>query len=83
MNSLLFEQTGLSKDKEGVLEKHSKGSGLKPEDIFRNSYIPDFLGLAENTKYVETDLEQAIINHLQSFLLEMDKVFVLRQDKNE
>ena len=72
---MLFERTGLSKDKESVLEKHRKGSGLKPEDVFRNPYILDFLGLAENTSYVETDLEQAIINHLQSFLLEMGQGF--------
>lgn len=75
MNSMLFERTGLSKDKESVLEKHRKGSGLKPEDVFRNPYILDFLGLAESTSYVETDLEQAIINHLQSFLLEMGQGF--------
>lgn len=75
MNSMLFERTGLSKDKESVLEKHRQGSGLKPEDVFRNPYILDFLGLAENISYVETDLEQAIINHIQSFLLEMGQGF--------
>jgi hypothetical protein len=31
MNSMLFERTGLSKDKEAVLEKHRNGSGLKPK----------------------------------------------------
>jgi len=75
MNSMLFERTGLSKDKEAVLEKHRKGTGLKPEDVFRNPYLLDFLGLEEKATYVETDLEQAIIDHLQTFLLEMGRGF--------
>ena len=75
MNSMLFERTGLSKDKQAVLEKHRNGTGLKPEDIFRNPYMLDFLGLEEKTAYVETDLEQAIVDHLQKFLLELGKGF--------
>ena len=75
MNSMLFERTGLSSDKQAVLEKHRKGSGLKPEDIFRSPYLLDFLGLEEKAEYAETDMEQAIINHLQSFLLEMGRGF--------
>jgi len=75
VDSLLFERTGLSKDKEAVLEPHRKGSGLKPADIFRSPYLLDFLGLEEKTSYVETDLEQAIINHLQAFLIEMGRGF--------
>jgi predicted nuclease of restriction endonuclease-like (RecB) superfamily len=75
MSSMLFERTGLSKDREAVLEKYRNGTGLKPEDVFRNPYLLEFLGLEEKTSYVETDLEQAIINHLQTFLLEMGKGF--------
>ena len=75
MDSMLFERTGLSKDKEAVVEKHRKGTGLKPEDIFRDPYMLDFLGLKERSQYVETDLEQAIIDHLQTFLLEMGRGF--------
>ena len=67
MDSMLFERTGLSKDKELVLEKHRKGTGLTPDDIFRSPYMLDFLGLEEKAAYVETDLEGAIIEHLQSF----------------
>ena len=72
---MLFERTGLSKDKQAVLEKHRNGTGFTPEDIFRNPYMLDFLGLEEKTDYVETDLEQAIIDHLQKFLLELGKGF--------
>jgi predicted nuclease of restriction endonuclease-like (RecB) superfamily len=71
MDSMLYERTGLSKDKEAVLEPHRKGSGLKPADVFRSPYLLDFLGLEEKSSYVETDLEQAIISHLQAFLIEM------------
>jgi len=75
MDGLLFERTGLSKNKEAVLEKHRKGSGLKPEDVFRSPYLLDFLGLQEKSDYVETDLEQGIIDHLQTFLLELGRGF--------
>ena len=75
MNSLLFERTGLSKNKQAVLEKFRNGSGLKPGDVFRDPYVLDFLGLNESASYVETDLEQAIIDHLQTFLLEMGRGF--------
>jgi hypothetical protein len=53
IDSMLFERTGLSKDKEAVLEQHRKGSGLKPADIFRSPYFLDFLGLEEKSNYVE------------------------------
>lgn len=75
INSMLFERTGLSSDKKSVIENHSKETELKPEDIFRNPYILEFLGLQEKFSYVETELEQSIINHLQTFLLELGRGF--------
>jgi len=75
MNSMLFERTGLSTNKQVVLDKHVKQARLLPEDIFRNPYILEFLGLKQETEYSESDLEQAIINHLQTFLLEMGRGF--------
>ena len=69
MNSMLFERTGLSRDK--IIE----GKQLIAEDVFRNPYVLEFLGLEEKLQYSETDLEQAIINHLQTFLLEMGRGF--------
>ncbi len=75
MNTMLFERTGLSTDKVAVLEKQNGGSGLAPEDIFRDPYMLEFLGLEEKPAYSETDLEEAIINHLQRFLLEMGRGF--------
>ncbi len=75
INSVLFERTGLSTDKETVIEKYSQETDLKPEEIFRNPYLLEFLGLEEKPSYTETDLEEAIITHLQNFLLEMGRGF--------
>jgi predicted nuclease of restriction endonuclease-like (RecB) superfamily len=75
MNSMLFERVGLSADKSLVLEKHLLGVRLEPEDVFRNPYMLEFLGLEEKAEYSETDLEQAIINQLQVFLLELGRGF--------
>jgi len=75
INSMLFERTGLSTDKQAVLKSHIKEQPLKPEDIFRNPYMLEFLGLEEKKIYTESELEEAIINHLQTFLLEMGRGF--------
>ena len=75
MNSMLFERTGLSSDKQSVLDNHHRGTEMKPDDIFRNPYVLEFLGLEEKLTYQETDLEEAIINHLQGFLLELGRGF--------
>jgi predicted nuclease of restriction endonuclease-like (RecB) superfamily len=75
INSMLFERTGLSSDKAAVLQKQATGSELTAEDIFRDPYMLEFLGLSEKPEYSELDLEQAIIDHLQTFLLEMGKGF--------
>lgn len=75
MNSMLFERTGISKNKRAVLEENRNADMLQPETFFRNPYILDFLGLKEENFFIENDLEEAIINHLQKFLLEMGRGF--------
>ena len=75
INSLLYERTGLSQHKDAVLQKYATGGGLSPQDVFRNPYMLDFLGLEEKSEYSESDLEQAIIDHLQHFLLELGQGF--------
>jgi predicted nuclease of restriction endonuclease-like (RecB) superfamily len=75
MNSMLYERTGLSTNKQSVIEKQVNQERLLPEDVFRNPYILDFLGLKEEREYSESQLEQAIIDHLQTFLLELGKGF--------
>ncbi len=75
MNSMLYERTGLSKNKKAVIEKHIKGDSLLPEDMFRNPYILEFLNIEEKAEYSESDLEEAILNHIQKFLIELGKGF--------
>lgn len=76
-NSSLYERLALSRDKEAVLQLAKKGNMIeKPEDIVKQPTVLEFLGMEEKTKYSETDLETAIINKLQKFLLEMGKGYL-------
>jgi predicted nuclease of restriction endonuclease-like (RecB) superfamily len=84
INSLLYERLALSKDKKGVLRLAKKGQVIQtPEDVFKDPMVMEFLGLPETPKLSETDLEQALIDNLQAFLLELGKgfAFVARQDR--
>ncbi len=76
IETLLFERTGLSDNKEKLL-KITKGeiSDIKAEDIIKNPYFFEFLGLKHTEVYTETKLEEALLNHLQEFLLELGKGF--------
>ena len=75
MNSLLFERTGMSADKETMLQKLSNETLQQFTDIIKSPYILEFLGIEERAEFSETDLEQAIINHLQIFLIELGRGF--------
>lgn len=76
-NSSLYERLALSRDKEAVLQLAKKGNIIaKPEDIVKQPTVLEFLGMEEKMKYSETDLETAIINKLQKFLLEMGKGYL-------
>ncbi|HWQ33622.1 MAG TPA: PDDEXK nuclease domain-containing protein [Blastocatellia bacterium] len=82
INSLLYERIGLSKDKDAVMRLATEGQLLEtPKMILRDPYVPEFLGLEERTTFSESELEQAILDHLQQFLLELgrDFCFVARQ----
>lgn len=82
INSMLFERLALSKDKKGVLKLAVKGQKVeRPEDIIKNPYILEFLGLPEDHRHSEKELEQRIIDNMRDFLLEMGKgfFFVARQ----
>ena len=82
INALLYERTALSKRKELVLAKANKNAIVtKPEDEIKDSYVLDFLGL--KNEYSESDLEDALIRHLENFLLELGRgfTFVARQKK--
>ena len=76
-NSLLYERLVLSKDKEKVLELAEKGQVLKKgKDLVKDPFVLEFLDIKENTKYLESDLEKNILEHLKEFLLELGKGFM-------
>lgn len=84
INSLLYERLLMSQDKENVLaiakgERHP----VKPHEIIKDPTVLEFLGLKPEATYYESDLEEAIITHLQEFLLELGNgfSFVARQKR--
>jgi predicted nuclease of restriction endonuclease-like (RecB) superfamily len=85
IGSALFERVGLSTNKNAVIADNltKYHQPQNPDDIIKDPYILEFLGLEESTKYSEKELETAIIDNLQKFLLEMGKgfTFVARQKR--
>jgi len=84
INSLLYERLALSRDKKGLMRLAVKGHEVqKPADVFKDPVVMEFLGLPESPRLVETDLEQALIDNLRTFLLELGKgfAFVARQER--
>lgn len=78
----LFHRLALSKDKEGILKLAKKGYQVQsPNDLSRDPYVFEFLGLKEDSLYSELDLEKRLIDKLQQFLLELGKgfAFIARQ----
>ena len=76
IGSLLFERTGLSKKKEKVIElANNKAVQHLPQEIIRDPYIFEFLGLRQQDVFSENTLETTLLNHLQQFLLELGKGF--------
>ncbi len=82
--SLLYERLARSRDKEGVIKLAQSGAtAFKPEDLVRDPYVLEFTGLPQREHYSERDLEQALMNRLEHFLLELgrDLFFVARQKR--
>ena len=76
VNSSLYERLVLSKDKEKVKELAVKGQIIeKAQDVIKDPYILEFLGLDEKSDYSENKLETEIIDKLEMFLLELGKGF--------
>jgi predicted nuclease of restriction endonuclease-like (RecB) superfamily len=75
-DTALYERLALSKDKEGVKSLAQKGQIIeKPQDVLKDPYVPEFIGLSENTRYSESELEQKLIDKLEHFMLELGKGF--------
>jgi len=76
IGSLYFERSGLSKDKAKLSELvNQKAIQLSPRDVINDPITIEFLGLSDRALVTETDLEQAILDHLQMFLLELGHGF--------
>ena len=74
--SALFLRLAASKDKKGILQLAKHGQiAQKPADIIREPYILEFLKIPEPYHLSETEIEMRLIDHLQSFLLELGKGF--------
>lgn len=84
INSQLYERLLLSNDKASVLAV-ARGEKVpeNPSEIIKDPMVLEFLGLKREAAYYEKDLEQAIITHLQEFLLEIGNgfAFVARQQR--
>ncbi len=84
ISSLLYERLALSRDKKAVRRLAQKGHEITtPADAVKDPFLLEFLGLPESPALRESDLEQAIIAHLASFLLELGRgfTFVARQKR--
>jgi predicted nuclease of restriction endonuclease-like (RecB) superfamily len=85
ITTLFYERILSSKNKEKVSQEIYKLEPKKnrPEDIIKDPYVLEFLGLSENIDFLEKNLEQSLINHLQKFLLELGRgfSFVARQKR--
>ena len=83
-SSLLFERLALSRDKKGLLKLANKGQEVQTyEDMIKDPYVLEFTGLAPQEKLYEKNLEQAIIDNLSKFILELGRgfTFVARQKR--
>ena len=77
VESCLYERLALSRDKEGVARLANEGDlPQTPRQLIKDPLVLEFLGLEEKAHYSEHDLESAIIDRLESFLLELGKGFL-------
>jgi len=84
IESQFYERTALSQNKAAMLKKGSRSTPqdrVTPEEEIKDPYILEFLGLKD--EYSENDLEEALIRHLETFLLELGGAFafVARQKR--
>lgn len=80
----MFDRLAKSKDKKGLMKLAYKGQEInKPEDAIKEPIVLEFLGMPESHRLVESKLEEALIDNLQTFLLELGKgfAFVARQKR--
>ena len=77
-----MKRLALSRNKDEVMRLAKEGQSIgKPSDIIKNPITLEFLGLKPDAVYSESKLENAIINKMQQFLLELAKDFYLKQGR--
>lgn len=80
--SLYYQRTGLSKDKAQLSAlAHAVADTLQPNHIIRDPYVFEFLGLRSRDVMAESDLEDALLDRLQDFLLELGHGFCFEARK--
>lgn len=76
INTFSYQRLLASRGNYDVVENTTKKEPTKtPEDVIRDPYVLEFLGLEQSASFYESDLEQALIDHLQKFLLELGRGF--------
>ncbi len=76
-DSGLYERLALSRDRDAIHDLAREGQIVtEPKDVLKSPYVLEFLGLEERPSYSESDLESAIIDKLEHFLLELGKGFL-------
>ena len=75
IDTSLALRTTLSTDKGAIIKKIKNLKPTSTSEIMRNPIVLEFLDLEEKSEYSETDLETAILNHLQKFLIELGTGF--------
>jgi predicted nuclease of restriction endonuclease-like (RecB) superfamily len=80
INTSLYERLLLSKgevNKQEVLKLAERGIEInEPKDIIKDPYVFEFLGIPEDKPMMESDLEQALVNQIEKFLLELGRGFM-------
>ena len=73
----LYERLALSRDQDGIRQLARQGQIVsRPSDLLKEPLVLEFLGLSEQARFSESDLEAAIINQIEHFLLELGKGFL-------
>ena len=79
INSFFYERLlssrGVEAKKAIAAEIYAKEPGISALDVIKDPYVLEFLGLNHNGHYFESDLEKALITHIQKFLLELGRGF--------
>lgn len=76
INSFCYERVLASKNKELVKNEIIKKEPSKtPTDIIKDPYVLEFLGLKQGIDFLETKLEENLLEHLQKFILELGRGF--------